>query len=157
VPEVTATEKEAGGGSTARRGVRLADTSGKVQGLRVAVPDVTDPVAVGNLGRQARGPGSVTYRSAYLLRPVGALRHDLNDNGPALPEHVVDSGLQIAQRIRRRAAEAEHDRGPRSRSVIAVDPIEWRKAVFDKEIIDFVIRSIVFNVSHPQISHKVLP
>jgi hypothetical protein len=41
--------------------------------------------------------------------------------------------------------------------VIAVDPIEWRKAVFDKEIIDFVIRSIVFNVSHPEISHKVLP
>jgi len=38
VPEVTATEKEAGGGSTARRGVRLADTSGKCKDYESPFP-----------------------------------------------------------------------------------------------------------------------
>ena len=99
-------------------------------------------------GSNVKTPKIATFTQPRLTL-FGAVLHDMYVDLPVFPEHVVYSGLQMAERLRADRIEAQYDGRSRTFACDMKDRIEGREPVFVQKFIDLLIRSARLDIAYP--------
>jgi hypothetical protein len=84
-----------------------------------------------------------------LHTSLGVVPHDLHDDLPVFPEHIVYPGLQAAERFRANRSKAQQDGGPRTLARNMRDGIERGEPVLAQEFLDLLIGGTWLDITYP--------
>ncbi|CAM2139256.1 hypothetical protein PT2222_110154 [Paraburkholderia tropica] len=99
--------------------------------------------------RVARERCHVTRHSCIAHSIFALRRHDLHDDGPVVPEDVVNARLKLAQGFGAEFVESQDHGGTLSGAGHALDLVERRTAVSAEKRVDLVRRNVRVDISNP--------